>query len=122
MFAFSLRSLEFGRCFPRTLLPFTPETVQHFPEELPHVMSDNEIENRLTNVFREVFDDDTIQLNPSMTARDIDGWDSLTHVRLLLTVERIFNIRIHSHEMSSLKNAGDLIRLIGIKLAPSRTN
>jgi acyl carrier protein len=79
--------------------------------------TDPDVEARLTRVFRDVFDDDTIVLHPALTAKDIDGWDSLTHVRLLLTIERTLNIRISAHEMASLKSVGDLIRLVEGKLA-----
>jgi acyl carrier protein len=79
-------------------------------------MTDNSVEARLTSVFRDVFDDDTIVIHPTMTAKDVDGWDSLTHVRLMLTVERKLNIRISAHEMASLKSVGDLIRLVEVKL------
>jgi acyl carrier protein len=78
-------------------------------------MTNDNVEARLTRVFREVFDDDTIVIYPAMTAKDVDGWDSLTHVRLMLTVERRLNIRISAHEMASLKSVGDLIRLVEVK-------
>jgi len=80
------------------------------------------VEARITEVFRDVFDDDTIVLRPWLTAKDIEGWDSLTHVRLMLSIERKLNIRIASHEMVSLKTAGDLIRLSEEKLALSGRN
>ena len=74
---------------------------------------------RLTEVFHDVFDDDSIVLRPDMTARDVEGWDSLTHVRLILTVEKRLGIRISSHEIAGLKSVGDLIRLSEAKLAAS---
>lgn len=83
-------------------------------------MTDPDVEARLTRVFRDVFDDDTIVLHPALTAKDVDGWDSLTHVRLLLTIERTLNIRISAHEMASLKSVGDLMRLVEGKLAGSK--
>jgi acyl carrier protein len=83
-------------------------------------MTDDSVESRLTRVFRDVFDDDTLVIYPAMTAKDVDGWDSLTHVRLMLTVERKLNVRISAHEMASLKSVGDLIRLVEGKLAGSK--
>ena len=82
--------------------------------------ADNSVEARLTRVFHDVFDDDTIVIHPTMTAKDVDGWDSLTHVRLLLTLERKLNIRISAHEMASLKSVGELIRLVEVKLGDSK--
>jgi len=83
-------------------------------------MTRDSVEARLTEVFRDVFDDDSIVVHPDLTAKDVEGWDSLTHVRLMLTIERKLNIRISSHEMASLKTAGDLIRLTEAKLNASK--
>lgn len=65
----------------------------------------------LTSVFREVFDDDELELKPGMTADDVDGWDSLTHIRLILSVQKAFGIKFSPVEMNRLKNVGDLIAL-----------
>ena len=65
----------------------------------------------LTSVFREVFDDDELELKPEMTADDIDGWDSLTHIRLILSVQKAFSIKFSPVDMSRLKTVGDLIAL-----------
>jgi acyl carrier protein len=72
---------------------------------------------RLTSVFREVFDDDEINLTPQMTADDVDGWDSLAHIRLILSVQKAFGIKFSPVEMSRLKNVGDLISLTREKQA-----
>ena len=55
-------------------------------------------------------------LHPGLTAKDVDGWDSLAHVRLLLTVERRFGIRLAGSEVGRLKTAGDLMTLIESKI------
>ncbi len=65
----------------------------------------------LTSVFREVFDDDELQLTPEMTADDVDGWDSLAHIRLILSVQKAFGIKFSPVEMNRLKNVGDLITM-----------
>ncbi|HEX3949905.1 MAG TPA: acyl carrier protein [Steroidobacteraceae bacterium] len=65
----------------------------------------------MTSVFREVFDDDELELKPEMTADDVDGWDSLAHIRLILSVQRAFGIKFSPVEMNRLKNVGDLIAL-----------
>jgi len=65
----------------------------------------------LTAVFREVFDDDELVLKPELTADDVDGWDSLSHIRLILSVQRKFGVKFSPVEMNRLKNVGDLITL-----------
>jgi len=65
----------------------------------------------LTSVFREVFDDDELVLTPAMTADDVDGWDSLAHIRLILSVQKAFGVKFSPVEMNRLKNVGDLISL-----------
>lgn len=71
-----------------------------------------EITTKLQQVFQDVFDDSTIEIRPEMTARDLDGWDSLNHLRLILAVERAFKLRLPSTKVSGLKNVGELIDLI----------
>lgn len=64
-----------------------------------------------------VFDDDTLQITPAMTANDVDGWDSLSHVNLITTIEARFNLRFTQKELLKQKNVGDLIAEIDRKLA-----
>lgn len=71
---------------------------------------------RLQNVFRDVFDDEELVLSESMTAEDVDDWDSLTHIQLMVAVETEFDIRFSTVEVQRLKNVGDLLSLIGSKL------
>ena len=71
---------------------------------------------RLNFIFRAVFDDDTLQIDVDMTANDIDGWDSLSHVNLIVAVETEFSIRFKQREVHSFKNIGDLNRCIESKL------
>jgi len=71
----------------------------------------------LNDIFRMVFDDDTIQIAPEMTANDIDGWDSLSHVNLITAVEAKLMIRFTQKELLTMKNIGDLLRTIETKLA-----
>jgi acyl carrier protein len=70
----------------------------------------------LNGVFREVFEDDSIQISDKMTADDIDGWDSLSHVNLIVAVETKFNIRFSQKELLTFKNVGDLLRNIESKI------
>ena len=66
----------------------------------------------LTTIFHDVFEDDDIVLRPDLTADDVDGWDSMSHVRLILTIEKRFNRRFPASRISQLANVGDLVRLI----------
>lgn len=75
-------------------------------------MDDTQIYNRLTSVFHDVFDDDTIEVSPQLTAKDVDGWDGLTHIRLILSVEKEFGIKFTNSEIGKLENVGDLAALI----------
>ncbi len=67
---------------------------------------------RLTEIFQDVFDEDSIQVTPELSAKDVDGWDSITHIRLILTVERAFKIKFSTSEIGKLGNVGDLVALI----------
>jgi acyl carrier protein len=79
-------------------------------------MDDNTY-NRLTEVFREVFDEEDLVLRPEMTADDIDDWDSLTHIRLVLAVSKAFKIKLTAAESSRLKNVGEFVELIRGKIS-----
>lgn len=74
---------------------------------------------KLTEIFRLVFDDDTIHLDPDMTANDIDGWDSLSHVNLITTIEAAFGIRFSHKDLLKQRRVGDLLSDIDRKLAAS---
>jgi len=75
-------------------------------------MDEPQIYTRLTQIFEDVFDDDSIELTPELSAKDVDDWDSLTHIRLLLTIEKAFKIKFSTSEIGKLENVGDLVRLI----------
>jgi len=67
---------------------------------------------RLTQVFHDVFDDDSIVVRPELTADDVDEWDSLTHIRLVIAVEKTFGLKFSAAEVERLRNVGDLVALI----------
>ncbi|HVN81862.1 MAG TPA: acyl carrier protein [Terriglobia bacterium] len=73
-------------------------------------------EENLNQVFRTVFDDTTIQIRPDMTANDIEGWDSLSHVNLILAVESAFGITFGQKEILSFRNIGHMMRSIEDKV------
>jgi acyl carrier protein len=67
---------------------------------------------RLNEIFREVFEDDDLVVNHQTSAHDVEGWDSLMHVTLIVNVERAFGIRLRSAEVAGLKDVGELLDLI----------
>lgn len=82
-------------------------------------MTRDDIYAALTDVFRDVFDDDTIALRDTMTAGEIPEWDSQSHINLILAAESRFGVRFRTSEIDSLKNVGDFVSVIAAKLAPS---
>jgi acyl carrier protein len=75
-------------------------------------MDEPQIYGRLAAIFQDVFDEDSITVTPQLSAKDVDGWDSLTHIRLMLTVEKAFKIKFSALEIGKLENVGDLVTLI----------
>jgi len=75
-----------------------------------------DINDRLTAVFHNVFQDDSIVLEPTMTADDVEGWDSLSHVNLIIAVEIEFDIEFNQAEIRSFDNVGALISCIQNKV------
>ena len=67
---------------------------------------------KLTKVFREVFDDDSIELTPETTANDMDDWDSIEHINLIAAVEDAFGMRFQMREVSGMKNVGEMVQII----------
>jgi acyl carrier protein len=76
-----------------------------------------EIYAKFTTIFRDVFDDDMLVADPALTAKDVPGWDSLSNIRLMLTVEKAYGIRLTAPEVGKLQNVGDLARLVQSKLS-----
>jgi acyl carrier protein len=70
------------------------------------------IYERLTSILRDVFGDETIVAEPELTASRIKGWDSLQNLRVVLTIERAFNLRFTAAEISNLHNIGEFAALI----------
>ena len=71
-----------------------------------------EIFDRLNEVFRDVFDDDSITVNEATTAADIEDWDSLNHITLIDAVESEFGVRFTMGEVSGMKNVGEMAAII----------
>ena len=75
-------------------------------------MTPAEIKTQLTGVFRDVFDDNALEIHEAMTAKDVPDWDSLNHINLVVAVERSFRVRLTTREVSALEKVGDLIALL----------
>ena len=75
-----------------------------------------EIMTKLKELMVDVFDVDDLVVTEATSADDIEEWDSLSHIRFMITVERFFNIRFLNEEVTDLKNIGDLARSITGKL------
>jgi acyl carrier protein len=67
---------------------------------------------KLNEIFQDVFEDDELEINSTTSASDVDGWDSLMHVSMIVNVEREFGVRFPSSKVSKLANVGELIDLI----------
>ena len=74
-----------------------------------------EVMRRLTEVFQETFEDPGLELRDTMTAADVDEWDSLQHIVLVLAVEREFRIRLNPAEVGKLENVGRMVDLLQTK-------
>tara|TARA_B100000401_G_scaffold239616_1_gene162481 strand:- start:244 stop:483 length:240 start_codon:yes stop_codon:yes gene_type:complete len=72
----------------------------------------NLLENKLEEIFREVFDDEKISINDEMDSNDVENWDSLNHVKLILACEEVFKIKFEVQEVDDLRKVKDLISLI----------
>jgi acyl carrier protein len=78
--------------------------------------STTEVHQKLTEVFRDIFDDPTLEIADSTTADDIDDWDSITHINLIAAVEKAFKVSFNTKDVKALANVGDFISLIVSRL------
>ena len=83
-------------------------------------MANDHIYHQLDEIFRDVFDDDTINLTPETIASDIDGWDSVAHVDLIVSIETRLKIKFKTSELGNLHNVGQLVGIIEYKLENAR--
>lgn len=75
-------------------------------------MNKEKIYQRVNQIFRDIFDDENIVISPKTTAIDIEGWDSLVHVNLVISIEKEFGIKFKMEEFMTLKNVGAMVDLI----------
>jgi acyl carrier protein len=78
-------------------------------------MTQQEIYPRLTKIMRDVLDDDNLVLTPELTANDVEGWDSVSHITLIVAIEESFGIKFKSAELEKMKNVGQLVDEIAKK-------
>ena len=76
------------------------------------IMKKGELVSQLAEIFRNVFNDNTIVLTDNLTANDIDQWDSLTHMILVTEIENVFSIKFKLKELNKMRNIGDMIEII----------
>lgn len=76
----------------------------------------NNINSILEKIFQDIFNNNSLLISKNTSAKDIDGWDSLTHIRLIVSIEKKFNIKFSALEIYDLKNVGEMQELIKKKL------
>jgi acyl carrier protein len=77
--------------------------------------SESEIYGALTEIFRDVFMRDDLELTPELTAKDVKGWDSFKQIEIIMATEERFGIQLNTREIDSLQNVGDLVRVVASK-------
>lgn len=75
-------------------------------------MTREEVYEKLNEVFQNVFDDDTIEVNDATTANDIEDWDSFEHINLVIAVEKCFGIKFTVGEANEMKNVGEMVDIL----------
>lgn len=80
-------------------------------------MENIEIVNKLTYIFRRIFNDNSLLLTNELTANDIEGWDSLTHMLLITDIENFFSIKFKLKDLNKMRNVGEMVNIISQKLS-----
>lgn len=80
-------------------------------------MTREEVYENLNEVFQDVFDDEEIVVNDNTTAEDIEDWDSLEHINLIVAIEEKFGMKFSMAEVTGLKNVGEMVDVILKKLS-----
>jgi acyl carrier protein len=78
-------------------------------------MTEAEIYAALTDIFRETFMNDDLVLTPSLSAKDVDGWDSFKQIEIVIAAEERFGIRLNTRDLDGLQNVGDLAAVVARK-------
>jgi len=80
-------------------------------------LTEDEVYQQLTQIFRDVFMRDDMTLHADLTARDVPGWDSFKQIEIIIAVEEAYNFKFRTREIDSLHNVGDLVRTVLTKTA-----
>ena len=80
-------------------------------------MNSNDLLKQVNEIFIDILDNENIQLNDRTTANDVEEWDSLTHVQIVVAIEKHFKIRFTSKEIQSWNNVGELCDAILIRIS-----
>jgi acyl carrier protein len=72
-------------------------------------MTREDVRLRLQGIFRKIFDDETIELTDAMTADDVEEWDSLNQIKIILAAEEAFGLSLNARKISTFENVGDMI-------------
>ena len=75
----------------------------------------------LTEIFRDVFMRDDMEISPGLSARDVEDWDSFKQIEIMVSVEERFGIKLHTREIDRLKTVGDLAQVIASKVPPAQS-
>jgi acyl carrier protein len=79
-------------------------------------MEKTNILNKLTAIFKKVFNNDSLILTNELTANDVDNWDSLSHMILITEIENSFSIKFRLKDLNKMRNVGEMIDIISLKL------
>jgi acyl carrier protein len=74
------------------------------------------IYEKLTDIFRDIFDDPEIEVHPELNSSDVEVWDSFNHINMMVATEMAFGVKFKASEVEGLKNVGELVKLIETKL------
>lgn len=85
-------------------------------------MEEAEVYLQLTQIFRDVFMRDDLELRPTLTAKDVPGWDSFKQIEIILGVEQKYKIKFHTRDLDGLRNVGDLARTVLVKTSGKATS
>ena len=75
-------------------------------------MKREDVFDKLTEVFRDVFDDESISVTENTTSNDIEDWDSLEHINLVVAIEEEFGMKFKMSEVTGMKNVGEMVEII----------
>ena len=75
-------------------------------------MTKEQVYEQLNEIFRDVFDDEELTVGETTTADDVDGWDSLMHITLIVTIENTFGMKFAMNEITAMKNVAEMVDII----------